>query len=146
MHYFYLRIGTYVVIYIYSWLCQTLCVYWLSVKIVIDNVVMAACYYEFTGFWLTPHRNIHVKLKEFSSFKCKLVPYHISRVDKASSYEIFVLIYLTYAYTTYASVTIGLRWANSLLFEVKLISEKKTSIDMEEIRSRRERSTWSKSS
>lgn len=132
---------------IYSWLCQALCVYWLSVKIVIDNVVMAACYYEFTCFWLTPHRNIHVKLNKriffISSFKCELVPYHISRVDKASSYEKFVLIYLTYAYTTYASVTIGLRWANSLL---ELISEKKTSIDMEKIRSRRERSTWSKSS
>lgn len=99
--------------------------YWLSVRIVIDNVVMAACYYEFTCFWLTPHRNIHVKLKEFSSFKCKLVPYHISRVDKASSYEKFVLIYLTYAYTTYGSLTIGLRLPNSLLFEVKLISGKK---------------------
>lgn len=62
-----------------------------------------------------------IKQKNFLHSNVNLV----SGVDKASSYEKFVSIYLTYAYTTYASVTIGLRWANSLLFEVKLISEKK---------------------
>lgn len=56
-------------------------------------------------------------------------------------------VFLTNAYTKYASVTIKLRRANSLLVGVGLISEKiKISADMEEIWSGRERSTWSKSS
>lgn len=35
------------------------------------------------------------------------------------------MIYLIYVYVIYVSVIIGLRWVNSLVFEVKLIFGKK---------------------